>query len=121
MTRLTPLTASEAMVPHRNGRPISLSTGEINAGPSVINAPNASAPLTVVHSSRSSSVQTKLDARNRVEIAAWARESRLVGQIVGPTTGLLANALGRITLMVKPQTGQATCRLRVEITESTDN
>jgi hypothetical protein len=51
---------------------------------------------------------------------------------------LLANALGRITLTVKPETGQATCRLRVEkekevsnagaeakceyeVTESTDN
>ena len=51
---------------------------------------------------------------------------------------MLANALGRITLTVKPQAGQATCKLRVEkekeitnagaeakceyeITESTDN
>jgi hypothetical protein len=51
---------------------------------------------------------------------------------------VLANALGRVTLTVKPQTGQATCKLRVEkekeitnagaeakceyeITESTDN
>ncbi|MFD4643364.1 hypothetical protein ACFWN2_39075 [Lentzea sp. NPDC058436] len=28
--------------------------------------------------------------------------------------GMLANALGRITLTVRPQTGQATCKLRVE-------
>ncbi|MEV6715592.1 hypothetical protein AB0M48_26535 [Lentzea sp. NPDC051208] len=51
---------------------------------------------------------------------------------------MLANALGKIMLTVKPQTGQATCKLRVEkekeitnagaeakcayeITESTDN
>lgn len=51
---------------------------------------------------------------------------------------MLANALGKITLTVKPQAGQATCKLRVEkekeitntgaeakceykITESTDN
>lgn len=27
---------------------------------------------------------------------------------------MLANALGRITLTVKPQTGQATCKLRTE-------
>lgn len=90
------------MVLRRNGMLMIRNTGEINAGPSVISAPNETVDLPF---------------KNRA---------------------MLANALGKITLTVKPQNDQATCKLRVEkekeitnagspvtcsyeITEDTDN